>query len=103
VEYCFLQDRRVYVLLVKHYNSGRPASEEWGSTPIGVFSVHYIETLDVIGHRNEVVPSNFFRQEPETNHVGVIFPGFGYTVQMPLMYYTGRLLSESGADVFLVG
>jgi hypothetical protein len=65
--------------------------------------VHYIETFDVIGHRNEVVPSTFFRQEHETNHIAVLFPGFGYTVQMPLMYYTGRLLSESGADVFLVG
>lgn len=65
--------------------------------------MHYIETFDVIGHRNEVVPSTFFRQEHETNHIAVLFPGFGYTVQMPLMYYTGRLLSESGADVFLVG
>lgn len=65
--------------------------------------MHYIETFDVIGHRNEVVPSTFFRQEHKTNHIAVLFPGFGYTVQMPLMYYTGRLLSESGADVFLVG
>ena len=65
--------------------------------------MHSIETLDVIGYRNEVVPSTFFRQEHDTNHIAVLFPGFGYTGQMPLMYYPRQLLLESGADVFLVG
>ena len=65
--------------------------------------MHSIETLDVIGHCNEVLPSTFFRQKHETIHIAVLFPGFGYTVQMPLMYYPGRLLVESGADVLLVG
>jgi len=65
--------------------------------------MHSIETLDVIGHCNEVLPSTFFRQKHETTHIAVLFPGFGYTVQMPLMYYPGRLLVESGADVLLVG
>ncbi len=65
--------------------------------------MHFIEKFDIIGYRNEVFSCTFFRQEHETNHIAVLFPGFGYTVQMPLMYYTGRLLSESGADIFLVG
>lgn len=65
--------------------------------------MHSVETFDVIGYRNEIVPSTFFRQESETNHIAVLFPGYGYTAQMPLMYYPARLLLELGADVFLVG
>ncbi len=65
--------------------------------------MHSIETLNIIGHRNEVLRSTFFRQKDEAVHIAVIFPGFGYTAQMPLMYYPGRLLLQSGADVLLVG
>jgi hypothetical protein len=65
--------------------------------------MHSIETIDVIGYRNEVVPCTFFRQEHKTGHIAVLFPGFGYTTQMPLMYYPGQLLVQSGADVLLVG
>ncbi|MGB6068525.1 MAG: alpha/beta family hydrolase [Desulfomonilaceae bacterium] len=65
--------------------------------------MHSIETLNIVGHRNEILPSTFFRQKDESPHIAVIFPGFGYTAQMPLMYYPGRLLLESGADVLLVG
>jgi hypothetical protein len=50
-----------------------------------------------------VVPCTFFRQEHKTGHIAVLFPGFGYTTQMPLMYYPGQLLVQSGADVLLVG
>lgn len=36
--------------------------------------MHSIETLDVIGYRNEVVPCTFFHQEPSTSHIAVLFP-----------------------------
>ncbi len=65
--------------------------------------MHSVETIDVIGYRNEAVPCTFFRQEHDANHIAVLYPGFGYTAQMPLMYYPGRLLVEFGADVLLVG
>ncbi len=65
--------------------------------------MYAVETYDVIGYRNERVPSTFFRQERETNHLTVLFPGYGYTAQMPLMYYPARLLVEIGADVFVLG
>ncbi len=62
-----------------------------------------IETLDVVGYRGEVVPSALFHQEHETHHLAVLFPGFGYTGDMPLLYYPRQLLLASGADVFVVG
>lgn len=62
-----------------------------------------IETLDVVGYRNEVVPCTFFRQDHCTKHIAVLFPGFGYSGQMPLLYYPRQLLLGSGADVFVVG
>jgi hypothetical protein len=65
--------------------------------------MHSIETLNVTGHNNEAIPCTFFRQEQDTRHIGVLLPGFGYSGQMPLMYYPRRLLVESGADVFVVG
>jgi predicted alpha/beta-hydrolase family hydrolase len=65
--------------------------------------MHSIEALDVTGYRKEVIPSTLFRQEHEANHIAVLFPGFGYSGQMPLLYYPRQLLLESGADVFLVG
>lgn len=65
--------------------------------------MHSVETLDVIGYRNGVVPSTFFRQKHKTPHIAILFPGFGYTAQMPVMYYPGRLLLGSGADVLSVG
>jgi hypothetical protein len=65
--------------------------------------MHSIEKFDVIGYRNEVVPSTFFHQESGTPHIAVLFPGFGYTGHMPLMYYPRQLLLASGADVFVVG
>ncbi len=62
-----------------------------------------IETLDVVGHNSEVVPCTFFRQEQHTEHLAVLFPGFGYTGDMPLLYYPRQVLLASGADVFVVG
>jgi hypothetical protein len=45
------------------------------------------------------VPNTFTRQEGETDHLGILLPGRGYTHQMPLLYYSSFLLSASGADV----
>jgi len=47
------------------------------------------------------VPNTFFRQ-PNSDHLAVLYPGYGYTCQMPLLYYTSRLLRDLGADVLQV-
>lgn len=59
-------------------------------------------TLDIRGHRGQVVPNTFFAQDSETHHLAVFFPGLGYTAHMPVLYYPRCLLLERGADALLV-
>lgn len=61
-----------------------------------------LETLNIAGYRNGAIPNTFFRQERETRHVAILFPGAGYTAHMPVVYYPGRLLVAQGADVLRV-
>jgi pimeloyl-ACP methyl ester carboxylesterase len=60
------------------------------------------KVLPIAGHRELPVPNTFFRQGEETDHLAVIFPGRGYTCDMPLLYYTSSLLLGRAADVLLV-
>ena len=55
--------------------------------------MHSIETLNIIGHRNEVLRSTFFRQKDEALHIAVIFPGFWLYRPYACMYYPGRFTS----------
>jgi predicted alpha/beta-hydrolase family hydrolase len=48
------------------------------------------------------VPNTFFRQETETNHLTMIFPGLNYSCDMPLLYYAAQIILEAGADVLQV-
>lgn len=61
-----------------------------------------IESLEIAGYRDEPVPNTFYRQEGETRHLGILLPGIRYTTQAPLLFYPGRLLLASGADVLQV-
>lgn len=58
--------------------------------------------LELFGFRNEPVPHKFHQWEEETRHVAIVFPGMGYTADMPLLYYPSRLLLEAGADLLTV-
>jgi len=59
--------------------------------------------LKIAGYRGELVPNTFFHQNRETAHLAILFPGIGYTCQMPLLYYQTRLFLWSlGADVLWV-
>lgn len=64
--------------------------------------MYSIETLNIVGYRNQTVPNTFFRQGNETAHVAILFPGLGYTAHMPAVFYPGRLLVARGADVLSV-
>jgi len=57
---------------------------------------------DITGYRGKLVPHTFSRQPGEASHLGIIFPGMGYTAQMPLLYYARRVLLAEGADVMAV-
>jgi len=64
--------------------------------------MYVLKTLDVIGHRDAPVPNTFFRQETEARHLAIVFPGFGYNCDMPLLYYPTMSLLNRGADVLHV-
>jgi pimeloyl-ACP methyl ester carboxylesterase len=55
--------------------------------------------LSITGYDGAAVPNTFLRQRGETEHLGILLPGFAYGCDRPLLYYPGRLLDELGADV----
>ncbi len=64
--------------------------------------MHSTTSLDIPGYRGEPVPNSFIRQEGETQHLAILFPGIRYTADMPVLYYPGRLLLQRGADLLRV-
>ena len=61
--------------------------------------MHSTTTLDIRGYRDAPVPHTFFQQEAEADHLALVFPGWGYTAHMPLLYYSVEALLQGGADV----
>ncbi len=62
-----------------------------------------ISHLEISGHNGEVVPNRFYRQDDSaTSHLGIIFPGYGYNVDMPLLHYVRHALLDRSADVLSV-
>jgi hypothetical protein len=59
-------------------------------------------SLTISGYRDEPIPNTFIRQDNTTPHLAILFPGYGYRVTMPLLYYPQRLLVGRGADVLCV-
>ena len=59
-------------------------------------------TLTIRGYRDEPVPNRFLRPEGAIDHLAVLLPGLGYTLDMPLFYYAENLLLERGWDVLRV-
>jgi predicted alpha/beta-hydrolase family hydrolase len=59
-------------------------------------------TLAIQGYSNDLVPNRFLRPEGAVDHLAVLLPGFGYTLDMPLFYYAQQLLLDRGWDVLRV-
>lgn len=57
--------------------------------------------IKINGYRGEV-KNTFYRQHEETGKIAIMFPGMGYTCQMPLIYYPTMLLLDLGFDVLWV-
>jgi hypothetical protein len=58
-----------------------------------------ITTLELTGQHNAPIPNTYFRQPEPATELAIVFPGLRYTCDMPLLYYTTRLLVKRGADV----
>lgn len=59
-------------------------------------------TLAIHGYRDEPVPNRFHRQDLEVDHLALVLPGFGYSCDTPLLYFTVSHLLDRGADVLQV-
>ena len=57
--------------------------------------------IKISGHNGDV-RNTFYFQESRTDKLAMVFPGLGYTCQMPLLYYSTLLLVDLGFDVLWV-
>jgi hypothetical protein len=61
-----------------------------------------ILSLEVSGYNSQPVPASMLMQSGESDHLGVILPGYRHTVDMPDLHYAGRILLAKGGDVLRV-
>ena len=61
-----------------------------------------LNSLDVVGYNNQHVPTTFITQATPTQHLGIVLPGYRYSVEMAPLYYAARILLEQGADVLRI-
>ncbi len=58
-----------------------------------------ITSLRINGYRGDPVPNTFYRQDGEAKHLGIVLPGYRFSVDRAELYYAARILLEQGADV----
>ncbi len=61
-----------------------------------------IISLDATGYNRQPVPNSLCLQSTETDHLGVILPGYRHTADMPDLHYARLVLQAKGADVLRV-
>lgn len=59
-------------------------------------------SLAIEGYRSETVPNRFYRQEGGSSHLAVVFPGYGYGADLPLLFYARKAMLARGADLLVV-
>ncbi len=59
-------------------------------------------SLKVNGYRDRPVSNTFIKQEGEACHLAIVYPGYGYTTDMPVLYYPAQLMQNLKADVVKV-
>ncbi len=55
--------------------------------------------LEITGYHGEAVPNLFYQQEAETDGLALIFPGFGYNADLPVLYYPNLIAQQHNLDV----
>lgn len=58
--------------------------------------------LQISGYRADDVANTFFPRAPDTDELGIVLPGWGYSCRMPVLYYATLALRERGAGVLWV-
>ena len=64
--------------------------------------MYSIGSLNIAGFRGKQVPNTFFRQDGETDHVAIVFPGYAYRCYGPVLYYPTLAALSLRADVLWV-
>lgn len=54
--------------------------------------------LEINGYKDQI-PNSLVGSNESSEHLGIIFPGVGYSSQMPALYYPTEVLLTLGADV----
>ena len=54
--------------------------------------------LEIAGYKDQI-PNLLLGADESSQHLGIIFPGVGYSSQMPALYYPTQILLALGADV----
>jgi hypothetical protein len=61
-----------------------------------------LDSLNILGYKNEPVPNTLITQSRPTRHLGIILPGYRHSVDRPDLHYAARILLEQCADVLRV-
>ena len=56
-------------------------------------------TLEIPGQEKLPFSNKFIRQKSQSDSLAFLFPGMGYTCDMPLLYYTTELFLDQSRDV----
>lgn len=64
--------------------------------------MYTVERLEIPGYGSRAVPNTFFEQETEAKQLAVVYPGYAYSCDGPLLWYPTRILLSLGADVLWV-
>ena len=58
--------------------------------------------IEALGYGRRPVPASMIVHAGETDHLGIILPGYLHTIDMPDLHYAGLILQKRGADVLRV-
>jgi hypothetical protein len=61
-----------------------------------------VSELEITGFKGQSVGGTFHKQDAPTDHLAMIFPGYGYSCDRPLLYYPLQILLDQGLDVLQV-
>jgi hypothetical protein len=61
-----------------------------------------LNSLDIVGYKNQPVPNTFIARPTTTKHLGIILPGLRYSADMAPLHYAARILLDQGADILRV-
>ncbi len=63
--------------------------------------MYEIGKLSIFGYRERQLPNTFYSRQG-SEKAAMVFPGLGYSCEMPLLFYTAQLLLQKGYDVLCV-